>query len=409
MRILLINKYWRKQGGVEEYCFLLKEVLESLGHEVIPFAQREDSTFSNPYVDYFPSEVDPAASGVMERLKGVNRAIYGADARRSLARLLDDFEVDVAHVVHIYHQLGPGLMQELKKRRIPVILSVHDYKLSCPSYRLLDDSTGDICTICLDNPNRKFTAPVTTACWRGSRAAGMVLGAEAVAVRALGTYTYARAVLVSNDLMRRSAISGGVPADRIYTVPNFWPTPLLNRPPRGRAEHVLFVGRLVVEKGVESLIRASADSGVSVKIIGVGPLEAKLKELAEKLSAPVTFLGQMWGPEVERAMLESRGLVVPSIWHEVSPLVIYQAMTLGVPVVGSRVGGIPDLIGSGRGILCEAGDVDGLAEALTRLKQESVEVDLMAERALAYSRQELSRDRFEDRIRDAYAMAGVKL
>jgi glycosyltransferase involved in cell wall biosynthesis len=409
MRILLVNKYWRKQGGVEEYCFLLKEVLEGLGHEVVPFAQRESATFDNDYISYFPSEVNPATTDPVGRIRAARRAIYGGDAKKSLAKLLDEHQIDVAHVVHLYHQLGPALVQEFKRRKIPMLLSVHDYKLSCPSYRLLDDSTGQICTICLDEPRRRVTAPTETRCWRGSRAAGLVLGAEALSVKALKPYQYASSVLVSNELMRRSAISGGVAPDRIQTVPNFWPEARDPQFPPAKGDHVLFVGRLVAEKGVDVLVRASALSGVPVKIIGVGPLEDELKRLASELDAPVQFLGQQWGTGVEQAMREAKALVVPSIWHEVSPLVIYQAMTLGTPVIGSDVGGIPDLLGDGRGTLVAPRDIADLATVLSCLGEDPGPFETMAVAAQTYSSTNLSRAKFEARLRRAYLEAGIEL
>lgn len=408
MRILLVNKYWRRVGGVEEYCFLLKNVLEQLGHEVIPFAQMEDDTLDVPSKHYFVPEVDPTAPGLRNRLRSSRRAIFGDETVRAIRRLLATEKIDAAHVVHAYHQLGPMFMRELGRRKIPTLLSVHDYKLSCPSYRLLNDRTQQICTICLDEPRRRITAPAETRCWRGSRAGGLVLGAEAAAVNVVKPYQVAARVLVSNELMRQSALAGGIDADRIKIVPNFWPIPDTD-PKRSASPHVLFVGRLVVEKGVDVLIRAAAQSGIPVRIVGTGPLEGELRKLSQSLSAPVEFIGQVWGNGVETEMLAAAALVVPSIWHEVSPLVIYQAMTLGVPVIGSRVGGIPDLLGEDRGVMVAPGDVEALAAELSRTDREREEFDVMAYQAKDYSRRELSRAKFVDRISEAYREAGAAL
>ena len=408
MRILLVNKYWRRQGGVEEYCFLLKDVLEELGHEVVPFAQLEKDTLDVPSKKYFVSEVDPTAPGVAARFRSSRRAVLGDETTRAIRRLLDAEKIDAAHVVHSYHQLSPMFMRELGRRGIPTILSVHDYKLSCPSYRLLNDATQRICTICLDEPRRRIVAPAQTRCWRGSISGGVVLGAEAAVVMAMKPYNVASQVLVSNELMRRSAVAGGIDASRITIVPNFWPasdTP----PQRSPGSHVLFVGRLVVEKGVDVLIRAAAESGVAVRIVGTGPLESTLRQLASTLSAPVDFVGQVWGREVEAEMVSASALVVPSVWHEVSPLVVYQAMTLGVPVIGTRVGGIPDLLGVDRGVMTAAGDVGALAAELASSVADRNLFEAMGLRAMEYSRRQLSRSKFVERISAAYEKAGAAL
>lgn len=408
MRVLLVNKYWRRKGGVEEYCFLLKDVLEELGHEVVPFAQLEKETLDVESKKYFVSEVDPTARGVRERLRSSRRAVFGDETTRAIRRLLDAERIDAAHVVHTYHQLGPMFMRELGRRGVPTILSVHDYKLSCSSYRLLNDRTEDICTICLEKPRRRLVAPALTRCWRGSAAGGVVLGAEAAAVMAMKPYNVASRVLVSNELMRKSAVAGGIEPARIRIVPNFWPAPII-RPDRLPARHVLFVGRLVVEKGVDVLIRAAAASGVHVRIVGVGPLERRLRDLAATLSAPVEFVGQAWASEVEAEMLAAAALVVPSIWHEVSPLVVYQAMALGVPVIGTRVGGLPDLLGKDRGVMVPPGDVNALAAEIGRSVTDRSHFESLASIAADYSRLELSRSRFVERISAAYREAGIEL
>lgn len=408
MKILLVNKYWRKLGGVEEYCFHLKDVLEELGHEVIPFAQLEADTLDVPSRKYFVSEVDPTAPGARQRLRTARRAILGDETTRAIKRLLAEEKIDAAHVVHSHHQLGPMFMRELERQGIPTLLSVHDYKLSCPSYRLLNDVTQQICTICLDEPRKRLTAPAQTRCWRGSFAGGVILGAEAAAVMAMKPYNVAARVLVSNELMRKNALSAGIEPDRIKIVPNFWPASDIP-PAREAGDHVLYVGRLVVEKGVDVLIRAAAQSGVHVRIVGNGRLEDDLRALAESLSAPVEFVGPAWGDAVEKEMLAAAALAVPSIWHEVSPLVVYQAMTLGVPVIGTHTGGVPDLLGTDRGVMVAPGDVDGLAEQLRRSVTDRPQFTKMGANAMDYSRRELSRAKFAERLTDAYREAGVML
>ncbi len=408
MKVLLVNKYWRRQGGVEEYCFLLKDVLEELGHEVVPFAQLEEATLDTPSKRFFVPEVDPTLPGLRNKLKSSRRAIFGDETTRAIRHLLDCEKIDAAHVVHTYHQLSPMFIRELGRRGVPTILSVHDYKLSCPSYRLLNDVSNQICTICLEDPGRRTVAPALTRCWRGSRARGIILGAEAAAVQMMKPYNIASQVLVSNELMRRSALAGGIEPSRIKIVPNFWPA-TQGLPQRQPGEHVLFVGRLVVEKGVEVLIRAAALSGVRVRIVGTGPLESKLRQLASALSSPVEFVGQAWSTEVEAEMAAAAALIVPSIWHEVSPLVIYQAMTLGLPVVGSSVGGIPDLIGNGRGVLVPPGDAEALAAKLSLSISDNHPFEPLAEIALDYSNRELSRSNFVERVVAAYREAGVAL
>lgn len=408
MNILLVNKYWRKVGGVEEYCFLLEQVLRERGHEVVPFAQAEPGIRSTPYAKYFVQPVDPTAKDLSGRVRAATRAVAGRATVRALERLLDNVPIDIAHVVHAYHQLGTGLFPLLERRGIPVVLSVHDYKLCCPSYRLLDDKKREICTKCLDSPWKSPVAPIYTACWRGSAVAGVVLGAEAAVNKIRRPYSVAGRVLVSNELMRRCAVAGGVPPDRIRIVPNFWPAP--TQPlVRTRAVHMLYVGRLVIEKGVDVLIRAAALTGIPIRIVGDGPSALELQSLAAEISAPVTFVGPIWGDGVEREMLAAQALVIPSRWHEVSPFVAYQAMTLELPIISSDVGGMPDLLRDQRGYLVVPDDVGALASAMRHVEARPEESEERARTAASFSRANLNRDRFVGSIAEAYLDLGVRI
>ena len=409
MNVLLVTKYWRRLGGVEEYCFLLDEVLREQGHQVIPLAQAEPNSEPSEWSRFSVPPVDPTATGGSARLHAAGRAIAGRATVRAVERLLDEVQIDVAHVVHVYHQLGPAFLHVLRRRNIPVVLSIHDYKLCCPSYRLFDDTTNSICTKCLDAPWKAPIAPLTTRCWRGSAAGGALLGAEALATGL--TRPYARAagrVLVSNELMHRCAVAGGIPEDRIMTVPNFWPAPA-ERVPHTPGRHLVYVGRLVVEKGVDVLIRAAAAGDHPVRIVGDGPLRSDLESLAAELQAPVEFVGPRWGEDAEQEMRDAAALVIPSIWHEVSPLVAYQAITLDVPVIASEVGGMPDLLRDGRGRLVPPANVDALAAAMGAALADPAEGARQAARAAEFSDRYLSREAFVENIGRAYAGVGVTL
>jgi hypothetical protein len=127
MRVLLLNRYWKPFGGVEQVVLETIRVLEDRGHEVVTFAMEAPGNWPSPYERYFASNVEFHDGGLRERLRGVRRAVFGSDARAALGRLLDDVPVDVAHAFGIYHHLGTGLLVELRRRKVPTSLSLHDY------------------------------------------------------------------------------------------------------------------------------------------------------------------------------------------------------------------------------------------------------------------------------------------
>jgi glycosyltransferase involved in cell wall biosynthesis len=409
MRILLVNKYWRPFGGVETHVAAVTRVFEDLGHEVVPFGMRDPRNIETPYSRYFVPPAEMREGSLAARAHGVARAVGGLAAVRQIRRLLDEVQIDAAHVVHAYHHLGTTFLPVLQRRGIPVVLSLHDYKIGCPNYRLYSERTGRICTVCIDRPHAWAWAPASRKCWSSSALAGLALSAEAVVSRAYGTYRRAAgAVVVLNRIQRRAAEAAGIPPDRIHQVPNFCEIgPAAERAGR---DHVLYVGRLVPEKGVDLLIRACAEARLPLRIVGEGRSREQLEALASAMRCDVTFTGFKEGPDIRREMGMAAVLAVPSQWHEVWPFVVLEAWDAGLPVVGSAVGGLSEQLDGGRGFLCPAGDVAAWAATLRRLVRDDRNRGAEAARAArVYARSELTRERWVERMRSVYAAAGASL
>ena len=169
------------------------------------------------------------------------------------------------------------------------------------------------------------------------------------------------------------------------------------------------VGRLVPEKGADVVIRASARSQVPVTIVGDGRDGENLRQLAADLNAPVTFLGELPLEEVHELLGRSSGLLVPSLWHEVSPLVVYDAIARDVPVVGSDVGGISDQLADGRGLLVEAGNVAAWADAMIELTNNRGDAVKRSRNARQYAHTHWSLSSWELNLRKAFILAGAEL
>lgn len=406
MRVLLINKFWKPFGGVEEHAFTLKRVLEELGHDVQPFAMADPENLPADLAPHFPSLVDFRGDGFSTKAKALSRAVFGRATLAGLRRVLDDHEFDVVHVLHTYHQLGTTLLPMLRRRGIPTVLSLHDYKVACPNYRLFSDATGRSCTRCLDNPKEALWAPALTGCWSGSHFAGAMLSVEAAAVKAMGTYRKgANVVIVLNELQRRAVAAAGVAPEIVRTIPHF--VEVSGEPTVAGRHGALYVGRLVPEKGVDVLIRACAAAGVALRVAGDGRDRAELEALARELDGDVQFLGPLGRDDVVAEMSRASVLCVPSLWHEVSPLVIIEAFGAGLPVIGTEMGGIPDLLRDGRGFLVPAGDVAALASTLRSVADDEPLRRRVAGSALVHARTELTRDAWVARLMQAYEDAGA--
>lgn len=408
MKILILNKYWRQAGGVEVHQFEVAAWLESLGHTVIPFAMSEKDTFANEYQQYFPSAVEFRGSSLKETARGVIRATVSTDARKKLRELIDREQPDAAYVLHIYHQLGTSLLNVLDEAGVPTVLSIHDYKIACPNYRLYSEADGSMCLSCMDGKLKFATAPIVKKCWSGSATAGVALALEATATKLRKSYLKPKVVTYLNGLQKRAALFAGIEEERLHLVPH--PVELFeSREPIQPDAPFLYLGRLVPEKGVEVLIRAAARAQTPVVIAGEGRSRKELESLARELDAPVEFIGSVDRDEVASLMRSSRALVVPSTWHEVSPLVVYEAIANDVPVIASAVGGMTDQLGEGRGYLFEASDVPGLETILRETSADYTATQLTSNEARKYAAVNWSRASWEANMRNAFASAGTRL
>ncbi len=414
MRILMVNKNWYAHGGLERHMFDVKRIFEERGHEVVAFAMEDERNEPVATEEFFVSPVEFRGGTGAERVRSVERALLGSQSVRHLRQLLASQRIDAAHVLHGYHQLGPAFMQVLKRAKIPTVVSMHDYKMGCPNYRLFNDDTGQICTRCFDRRFDFLYAPAATKCWDGSRVGGVLLGLEATSTRLFGTYSrMPGAVMTVNQLQATGALRMGVPPSRIHVVPHFAeieehePERLHNA--EGVTRSVLYVGRLVPEKGVDVLIRAAAAGGFSVRVAGDGRSDDQLRTLAADLQADVVFLGRLTEQEVRNEMRRAAALVVPSVWHEVWGLVINEAFDVGLPVIGTQVGAITDLLDDGRGLLVPPGDHVALEAAVRSVIEHPETGRVMADRARRWAAAELTRERFIGRLCEIWGTVGMNL
>ena len=361
-RVLMVNKFHYPRGGAEHYMFRLAGLLEGRGAHVDYFAMQDARNLPCDTDRYFVSQVDfeHPPEGVRGRARVAGRMVYSLEAKRKMGGLLAHHPVDLAHVHNIYHQLSPSLLAPLHERGIPVVMTVHDFKLVCPVYSLL--SNGQICERCVGHG---FSHAVRQRCNRGSLSGSMLVAGETWLHRRLRLYRDGIDLFITPSAFARDRmVTSGYPPDRIVVIPNcvlaedYVP---LHQP----GDHCLYVGRLSREKGVEVLVQAAIETGARVKLAGDGPLRPQLQAMVERSGADVELLGFRTGRELAAAVQASAAVVMPSICQDNCPLAVIEAMAWGKPVIGSRVGGIPELVRDGQeGVLVPHGDAGALGEAM---------------------------------------------
>ena len=373
MRILLVGNHWTQgPGGAETMLVLTADLLRAAGHEVVPFAVAEERTLPTPVRDRLPVA---AGSGARTRFGEAWAGTWSPRAYRALAAVVDEVRPDVAHVHHVFERLTVSVLDALRRRGVPTVMTLHDYKPVCPNFRLFTE--GAPCTRCLSGG---YWQVVRHRCLEGSRWRSVAAAVDSYAARARGVYDRVDRFVAPSAFLRDRVAEGGLPADRVEVLPN----PVVAAPSPRTAPvdppAVLYASRLVAEKGVDTLLDAAArlPVGVRVRLAGSGRLERAVRARVAAEGLPVDVLGPLAPDRVAAELRSAAVAVLPALWWENCPMAVLEAAAQGVPVVASAVGGVPELVDDGTtGLLVPPGDVAALAGALTRLLADPAEAARM--------------------------------
>jgi glycosyltransferase involved in cell wall biosynthesis len=361
--LLAINNYYYPRGGAEVLFLEHNRMFENIGWQVVPFAMRHAKNLATPWADYFPDEIEFGGDYPLAgKLVRASRVIYSRQARQRMRELLGSVQPAVAHVHNVYHHLSPSVLPLLHERGVPVVMTLHDLKLACPAYTMMRG--GKPCERC--RGGRLYNVAVNR-CIKASLALSSLVMVEAYVHRALGLYAdnVDRFVVPSRFLLEK-LVQWGWARERFIHIPNFVDIDRF-RPNAEIGRRFVYCGRLDELKGIETLLRAAALARQPLTLIGRGPLEPRLRELAVELAADVRFPGYLTKDALVAAIEQARAIVIPSECHENAPLALLEAYAAGRPVIGARNGGIPELVREDEtGMLYPAGDAGALAEALSR-------------------------------------------
>ncbi len=379
MRILLINKYHFIKGGAERAYFDMAKVLSERGHEVAFFSMRHPDNEPTPWDRLFVTESEyDAGQSLSENVRLATGIVWNREAVRNLGQLIDEFRPDVAHLHNIYHQLSPSIIHTLRKKGIPIAMTLHDYKLVSPNYNLF--VRGKIW-----NHGSGFRC-VLDRCVKDSYAKSLVCAVEGWFHSAIGTYAGVDAFLSPSRFLIGTFAELGFR----YPIAHV-PQPLVPFPDAVVGSdivknRILFFGRISPEKGIETLIGAASLLGSEFEFHIVGSGEHSYMETLSRLattrgcSGTVKFQGPKYGAELDREIAEAKAVVIPSVWYENLPYVLTESLARGKVVIASDIGGMTERIRDGvNGFLCEPEDATALARLIRSL--DSADLHGIGERA----------------------------
>jgi glycosyltransferase involved in cell wall biosynthesis len=404
--LLSVNNYYYRRGGAETVYLEQNRLFQESGWNVVPFSMQHPKNQDTSWSRYFVDEIEFGQSySFRQKLARLPKVIYSREARRKLALLIDDTRPDICHAHNIYHHISPSILGLLKQREIPVVLTLHDLKIACPAYSML--ASDGICERCRGG---RLHNVVIHRCLKGSVLLSSIAMVEALLHRLIGSYDQcvSRFVVPSRFYIEKLC-EWGWSKSRFAHVPNFVNADrYVPRYETGNA--FMYFGRISREKGLKTLIRAAAAVHAPVVLVGDGPQIRELRALADELRADISFLGYLSGEPLHSAIRSARAVVLPSEWYENAPLTVLEAYALGKPIIGARIGGIPELVREDEtGLGFVSGDVASLSEALVNfLNRPNAAVAEMGRCARRWVEGEFTATRYRDRIVAIYSELGVK-
>lgn len=343
MRVLILHNAYKLRGGEDVVVDQEAALLRRYGHEV----QAE-----------FWKNLD--IEGGWAKIRTSAGALFNISSYFRTRRLIRYFRPDVVHVHNFFPRLSPSVFYACAASKVPVVLTLHNYRLICPTATLLHE--GKITETSLtDGPWWAIRKGV----YQNSKMGTLVLALMIWIHQRLNTWgSKVDAFIVLTPFARDIFIRYGLPPGKLHIKANSAPDLGWDR--ERRPFEFLYVGRLSAEKGVGVLCSAvdaisKTDNRVQLKIVGSGPMRLSIREASQ-----IELLGQLSAEDVRKHLRGAIALVVPSLWYEGLPMVIVEAFSFGVPVIASRIGALQSLVlDRVTGLLFEPGDIGGLAQVLT--------------------------------------------
>lgn len=360
MKIALANKFFFNNGGSETVFFQERDFLKRSSTNVIDFSMQDDRNFGSLYSEFFVAEKSYRQNqpNLKAKIETALSFIHSKEAVGKITQLIDKEKPDILHCHNIYHQLTPSIMKAAKQLGVKVVLTLHDFKVVCPTYTRLRQ--GKPCGDCLEGD---FFNVVRHRCADGSLGKSMLLYTEAFIQRLMGSYDVVDRVIAPSQFMADAVTRWRFPKKRVTVLYNGVSTALPASTGKD-AGYVLFLGRLSPEKGLLTLGAAQAGTPLRVVVAGTGPMDEALRAQFPGLE----LVGHQTGERLQQLIGEASAIVVPSECNENCPMSVLEAMAYGKPVIGSRIGGIPELVADGEtGLLFAPGNVEQLQACLHKV------------------------------------------
>lgn len=329
IKVLMLHNYYQQRGGEDSVFEAEVQLLQKYGDSVQTLQFHNNTVLDNPF----------------HKLKAGLQGIYNPSSAQQLEKKIKDFKPDILHAHNFFPIASPVVFKVAKRHNIPVVMTLHNFRLVCPNALLYRQEKP--CETCI---SKAFPIPgVLNACYRRSKLQTAAVAAMSFIHKLLGTWKQdIRRYIVLNDFAKKKFLASTLKlqAEQLAVKPNFIFDPIAAGdiiPDSVRGEYFIYIGRLSPEKGIKYLLEAFNTMEYPLKIVGHGPLEQEVQQAA-KQTKNIEYLGFQEKKEVIQLVAGAKALILPSTCYENFPMSVLDAFSLGTPVITSRIGALPDIV-----------------------------------------------------------------
>jgi glycosyltransferase involved in cell wall biosynthesis len=420
LKVLHINKFHHMIGGAEEIYFRTADILVDHGHKSVFFSMRHPDNLPCVTAEYFMPFIDVnSTTKIIDIITAAARTFYSFKARRLVSLLLDRYQVDIVHIHDMHRQMSPSILHEFRQRRIPTVMTLHNYKMICPSFLMM--SQNRLCEAC---DKGKYFNAMKLKCVKDSFMRSALISVEAyLHHKILNIYKNIDVFIAPSLFMKNKHEELGFKKEIIH-LPNPIDIKKFKRlnddviSVKDKKEiSIVYFGRLTPEKGLFTLVDALKilskpieERGVVIKIIGEGPIKNELQEKVKKLGIKnVNFPGFIKSEILYYELINALVVILPSEWYENCPVSVTEAFALGKPVIGARIGGIPEMVKDYKtGLIFEPGNSIDLSEKVRYMLDNTNKAAEMGKNAKMFAEREFNEERYHARLLEIYKKALLK-
>ncbi|MCC8073264.1 MAG: glycosyltransferase family 4 protein [Clostridiales bacterium] len=366
MKILMVNKFLYKNGGSETYMFKLGEYLEKIGNEVQYFGMEHPDNCVSNAVGAYTEQMDFHSAGALKNISLSLKTVYSKESMKKIRLVLDDFKPNVVHLNNFNYQLTPSIIVEIRNweketgHRVKIIYTAHDYQLICPNHMLYNPNDSKNCEKCITG---SFAECLKGKCVHSSTMKSAIGMIEATYWNNKKIYEQIDTIICCSEFMKSKLDTNPILKNKTVVMHNFIDR-CNNNNFTNKKDYVLYFGRFSQEKGIKTLLKVCKSlPDVHFVFAGTGPLEHEVSNIEN-----IKNVGFKSGEDLKKLISEAKFCICPSEWYENCPLSVMESISMGTPVIGADIGGIPELIDDGKnGCLFESGNEKQLSDIIRSL------------------------------------------